>query len=793
VAAVAGVANFPSLILTKAGTYTLQASAVFSGTTVLSPASTPTAVIPAPGKQLTFTAGPPASAQAGTAITPLAVSALDSLGNVATGFTGQISLSITSGTGKTGAHLLGTTAVSASAGVATFTTVNVDSTGIGYTLTAGAAGLTSGTSSAFTITPGPATHLVFAVPPSNTVANSPINPAVQVAAHDAFENTATSFTGSVTIAIGTNPLPGGVLSSGTPNPANAVSGIATFPSLSIDRVNNGYTLTASASGLTGATSGLFNIVNSNVSPTNSSVTATSPITVCQTGCSTGAGTASLITVTVRDQGNAPVAGAQVLLSAPGASFTQPGLTNASGVTTGTMTSTVAPQVVSVTAVANGVTISTQPPVTVNPGQPVSLTFTSQPSNTVAGATINGGSGIQVTAKDQFGNTATAFTGAVAMAIATGPGTTLTGTTGVNAVAGIATFSTLSILTPVGAYTLRASTTAPALSTTSCPFSISAGAVARDTFIVQPQQTAVLARIDSGNASGGVVVWITDAFGNLVTTATNNVTVALFDNPAGATLGGTKTRAASGGILTFNDLTISKIGTGFTLIANISGFSSDVSAPFDVIPGPAKTLVFKTQPPGSLVAGTLFGATIAALDVAGDTATGFTGNVTMAIGANPASGTLSGTNPVAAVAGIATFSNLSIDKAGSPYTLVASTPPLPSGSVTSSTSNNFTVQPGGVSATQSGVSALPAIDTACAASCSPAALTASTITVTAKDGAGNLITSGLPVTVTITGAGNTPTSPVNGTTDGTGHFTFTLTSTVAQVKNISAVINGVTIT
>jgi hypothetical protein len=52
-------------------------------------------------------------------------------------------------------------------------------------------------------------------------------------------------------------------------------------------------------------------------------------------------------------------------------------------------------------------------------------------------------------------------------------------------------------------------------------------------------------------------------------------------------------------------------------------------------------------------------------------TNSTANVTMNIGANPAGGTLSGTATVAAVAGTATFSDLSIDKAANGYTLSAS--------------------------------------------------------------------------------------------------------------------------
>src|SRR5207245_11122613 len=62
--------------------------------------------------------------------------------------------------------------------------------------------------------------------------------------------------------------------------------------------------------------------------------------------------------------------------------------------------------------------------------------------------------------------------------------------------------------------------------------------------------------------------------------------------------------------------------------------------------------------------------VPAQDARGTTATGFTGTVTAAIGANPGGGTLAGTASVAAVSGVATFSNVSINKAGSGYTLTA---------------------------------------------------------------------------------------------------------------------------
>jgi len=67
----------------------------------------------------------------------------------------------------------------------------------------------------------------------------------------------TTATTSITVAIGTNPASGTL--SGTTTVA-AVSGVATFSHLSIDKAGTGYTLTASATGLTGVTSSAFDVV-----------------------------------------------------------------------------------------------------------------------------------------------------------------------------------------------------------------------------------------------------------------------------------------------------------------------------------------------------------------------------------------------------------------------------------------------------------------------------------------------------------------------------------------------------
>ena len=67
-------------------------------------------------------------------------------------------------------------------------------------------------------------------------------------------------------------------------------------------------------------------------------------------------------------------------------------------------------------------------------------------------------------------------------------------------------------------------------------------------------------------------------------------------------------------------------------------------------------------------------------------------VSLAIGTNPASGTLSGGSAVTVASGVATFSGLSIDKAGTGYTLTASSTP----SNTGATSAAFNITTGAAS-------------------------------------------------------------------------------------------------
>ena len=188
-----------------------------------------------------------------------------------------------------------------------------------------------------------------------------------------------------------------------------------------------------------------------------------------------------------------------------------------------------------------------------------------------------------------------------------------------------------------------------------------------TFSVQPS-TVIAGQV----LTPAVQVTLLDAGGNLVPTATDSVTIGIATNPSLGTLAGTVGVRAVNGVASFPTLTLNKTGNGYTLAARAGTLRPATSTAFTVTPGPATQLVFSGQPT-TVVAGRAFAppVQVTAWDAEGNTATGFTGDVAMAIAANPGGGTLSGTPTVAAVAGVATFGSLAISALGNGYTLVAS--------------------------------------------------------------------------------------------------------------------------
>ena len=451
-----------------------------------------------------------------------------------------------------------------------FANLSIDKVGTGYTLTATGAG--TATSAAFNITAGTATQLVFSVEPSTTAAGAAITPAVQVTAQDGSGNTATGFTGNVTVAIGTNA--GGGTLSGTATVA-ASGGVATFSTLSIDKAGTGYTLVTSASSVTGTTSDAFNITPG----APASITSNSLITQ-----SAAAGTAvsSPPSVIVRDASGNPVGGVEVTfttgVNSGTVSPTGPIATGSDGIATVTswvLAATPGPNTLTATASPSGIN-----------GDPVFFTATGTPgspsssrsSATASPSPITASSGdnvstITVTATDAFGN---AVSGAPVTLSATGPGNTLTspGTTGTD---GVMT-GTLSSTT-AGTKTITATVSGVTIETKPS-VTVDPAAAAALVFTVQPSNVVV------GSLLAPVVVTARDAFQNIATGFTGLVGVAIGTDGSllnNAVLGGSTSVAAVSGVATFDDLTINELGLGYTLVGSAAGVPTGAtSSAFSVV-------------------------------------------------------------------------------------------------------------------------------------------------------------------------------------------------------------------
>lgn len=176
---------------------------------------------------------------------------------------------------------------------------------------------------------------------------------------------------------------------------------------------------------------------------------------------------------------------------------------------------------------------------------------------------------------------------------------------------------------------------------------------------------------AGLSLGSITVTARDGQSNVATAFTDSVTLSIDTNVGGGVLGGVRTVAAVAGVAVFTGLTIDRAGSGYTLAASASGLSGATSDAFDITPAAALSLAFVVQPPSVAVNAILAPAVqVEARDAFGNRATGYTGDVTMALGDNPGGAVLGGTLVVAAVDGLATFSDLTVDAIAAGYTLEA---------------------------------------------------------------------------------------------------------------------------
>src|SRR5205823_2555131 len=141
-----------------------------------------------------------------------------------------------------------------------------------------------------------------------------------------------------------------------------------------------------------------------------------------------------------------------------------------------------------------------------------------------------------------------------------------------------------------------------------------------------------------------------------------------------------------GVATFSGLTLNKAAAGYLLQASSGSLTGATAGPITIAPLAASQLVVTTPPPSTVTSGAGFGLIVSAENVYGDVLTTFSSPITLTLN-NAGGATLSGpaSLTVNAVAGVATFTGLSINTAGTGYTISAASTGL-----TGATSSAITV-------------------------------------------------------------------------------------------------------
>ncbi|MDB4917110.1 MAG: hypothetical protein JWM95_4754 [Gemmatimonadetes bacterium] len=650
--AVNGVATFTDLKVVGSGTYTIT----FSAAGLTSATSGAVVIAPLPATQLNIATAPGGGTTGSVLTTQPVIQVRDASNGVVVGATNSVTATL-NGAGGT---LSGTTTVNAVNGMATFTDLKVTGSGT-YTLTFSSSGLASATSGSITIAALPATRLIIATQPSGAVTGSVFGTQPVIQVQDATGSVVAGATNAVTAQL--NGV-GGTLSGTTT--VNAVNGIATFPDLKITG-SGSYTVTFTSGALTAATSGTIVITPL---PATQLAIGTAP-----SGAATGQVLTTQPVIQVRDATNGPVNGATnvVVATLNGGGGTLSGTTSVAavnGVATFTDLKVTGTGSYTLTFTSGALTPVTSGSITITALPATKLAIQTQPSGAVTGSVLATQPVIQI--QDASSGIVAGATNAVTATLV-GSGGTLSGTTTVNAVAGVATFTDLKV-TGAGTYTVTFSSGALAPATS--------GNVV---ITPLPPTQLTIATAPSGAATGVAlttqpVINVRDVGNGVVNGATNAVTATLVG--AGGTLSGTTTVSAVNGVATFTNLSVSGPGT-YTITFSSGALTPVTSGSITITALPAAKLVVQAQPSGA-VSGSVLGAqpVIQVQDASSGVVAGATNAVTAALVG--AGGTLSGTTVVNAVNGVASFTDLKVTGAGT-YTISFS-----SGALTSAASVSITI-------------------------------------------------------------------------------------------------------
>src|ERR1700730_15729579 len=340
--------------------------------------------------------------------------------------------------------------------------------------------------------------------------------------------------------------------------------------------------------------------------------------------------------------------------------------------------------------------TTQPPSTGTAGQAFSVTVQVQDAN----GNIVAGSNAQITVNS------------------TPPG--MSGTTTLTAINGVAVFTDL-VMNTAGSYSLTAASSG-LTNATSTSITIGATTASQLVFTAQPASGT------AGQAlTPAVMVTIEDNFGNVVA---SNGQVSIASTPAGVS--GITTMTAVNGVATFNKLVLNT-ANNYTLTSSAAGLPGITSNTFTIVAGSSSKLAFTTQPPSTGTAGQAFSVTVQVQDANGNIVAGSNAQITV----NSTPPGMSGTTTLTAINGVAMFTDLVMNTAGS-YALTAT-----SSGLTNATSTSITI--GAATASQLLFTTQPASGTAGQA-LTPAVM------VTIEDNFGNVVASNGQVSIASTPAG-----------------------------------------
>ena len=189
----------------------------------------------------------------------------------------------------------------------------------------------------------------------------------------------------------------------------------------------------------------------------------------------------------------------------------------------------------------------------------------------------------------------------------------------------------------------------------------------------------------------LVVAETDVNGNLAVGATDTITLSLGSNPGNAALGGPLTVTAVNGLAQFPGVSLSQIGTGYTLMASANGLTTATSGNFNVLAsaGPATQLLFSVEPFTTVGVNQVLSPApqVVEEDNSGTVVSSANDAITLSIATNAGSASIAGQATQVANQGISTFNGISLTAAGVGYTLQAA-----GASLVPTLSSSFSVTP-----------------------------------------------------------------------------------------------------